>query len=107
MKNKIAKYALLALDVLIIVFAFLFAAKVRPGTKRIILTYYRSFVPFALIWLGSGLWGQKYSVKTISGGADYVKRIFKCNLIAIAFLFGLMYFFGRFYYVWIAGYNDS
>jgi len=98
MKNKIAKYALFALDLLIIVFAFLFAAKVRPGTKRIILTYYRSFVPFALIWLGSGLWGQKYNVKTISGGADYVKRIFKCNLIAIAFLFGLMYLFGKFYY---------
>jgi lipopolysaccharide/colanic/teichoic acid biosynthesis glycosyltransferase len=98
MKNKIAKYALFALDLLIIIFAFLFAAKVRPGTKRIILTYYRSFIPFAVIWLGSGLWGQKYTVKTISGGADYIKRIFKCNLIAVAFIFGLMYLLGKFYY---------
>jgi len=98
MKYKITKYALFILDIAIIVFAFLFAAKIRPGTKRIILTYYRSFVPFALVWIGSGVWGQKYSVKTIPSGVDFLRRIFKCNLVAITTVLGLMYFFGRFYY---------
>jgi hypothetical protein len=43
MKYKATKYALIVLDILIVIFAFLFAAKIRAGTRRILLTYYRSF----------------------------------------------------------------
>lgn len=98
MKYKITKYALFILDIAIVVFSFLFAAKVRPGTKRIILTYYRSFIPFILIWIGSGVWGFKYSIKSTCSGIDFAKRIFKCNLVAITAVLGLMYVFGKFYY---------
>jgi len=98
MKYKISKYSLFILDIAIVVFAFLFAAKIKPGTKRIILTYYRSFIPFLLIWIGSGVWGMKYSLKTIPSGMDYVRRIFKCNILAITAILTLMYIFGKFYY---------
>jgi hypothetical protein len=98
MKYKITKYSLFVLDIAIVVFAFLFAAKIHAGTKRIILTYYRSFIPFLFIWIGSGVWGEKYSVKTIHNAMEFVRRIFKCNIAAIAVVLGLMYFFGKFYY---------
>lgn len=98
MKYKITKYSLFILDIAIVVFAFLFAAKVRPGTKRIILNYYRSFMPFLLIWIGSGMWGEKFTVKTISNGMDFVRRIMKCNMVALVTVLGLMYFFGKFNY---------
>ncbi|MDY0151571.1 MAG: sugar transferase [Candidatus Cloacimonas sp.] len=98
MKYKVSKYSLFVLDIAIVVFAFLFAAKVRPGTKRIILTYYRSFIPFVLIWVGFGVWGEKFSLKSVTGGMDFVRRIFKCNILAITSVLGLMYIFGRFYY---------
>ncbi|MDD4309751.1 MAG: sugar transferase [Candidatus Cloacimonetes bacterium] len=98
MKHKITKSSLFILDIALVVFAFLFAAKIRSGTKGIILTYYRSFVPFLLIWIGSGVWGEKFSVKTISSGVDFVRRIFKCNLVAITAIFGLMFILGRFHY---------
>ncbi len=98
MKYKATKYALFALDIAIVVFAFLFAAKIRPGTKRIILHYYRSFIPFLIIWVGSGAWGEKFTLKTIHSATDFIRRIFKCNIFAIAIVLGLMYFFGKFNY---------
>ncbi len=98
MKYKITKYSLFILDIAIVVFAFLFAAKIRPGTKHIILTYYRSFIPFVIIWVGAGAWGEKFSISTIHNAMDFIRRIFKCNLSAIAVIMGLMYFFGKFYY---------
>ncbi|MDD3235857.1 MAG: sugar transferase [Candidatus Cloacimonetes bacterium] len=98
MKYKITKYLFFLLDIAIVVFAFLFAAKFRPGTKRIILTYYRSFIPFVIIWLGAGVWGGKYSLKSVNKAMGLVSNIFKCNVVAIAAVLGLMYFFGKFYY---------
>lgn len=98
MKYKLSKYTLFILDLAIITFAFLLAAKIKPGTLRIIQTYWRSFVPFTLIWLFTSVWGSKYSIKTVSSGIGYIKRIFACNSVAIAAILGLMYIFGKFYY---------
>jgi len=98
MKYKITKYSLFILDIAIVLFAFLFAAKIRPGSLRIVLRYYRSLIPFILIWIGSGVWGMKYSVKNVGSGMNYIRRIFKCNLLAIATVLALMYLLGKFYY---------
>lgn len=98
MKYKITKYSLLILNIAIVLFSFLFAAKIRPGTLRIIETYWRSFVPFAIVWIGSALWGQKYSLKDIKTGAEFIRRILKCNLLAILVVLLLMYVLGKFHY---------
>jgi lipopolysaccharide/colanic/teichoic acid biosynthesis glycosyltransferase len=98
MKYKISKYSLFVLDIAIVLFAFLFAAKVRAGTKRIILAYYRSFIPFLIIWVGSGVWGEKFSLKSVSNGMALVKKIFKCNIVSISLVLSLMFLFGHFHY---------
>ncbi len=98
MKSKITKYFLFILDIAIISFAFLFAAKVKPATLRVIETYWRSFVPFSMIWLGTSFWGQKYSLRSAANGSELLRRIFKCNILAILFVLLLMYVMGRFHY---------
>ncbi|HRY84403.1 MAG TPA: sugar transferase [Candidatus Cloacimonadota bacterium] len=98
MKYKISKYTLFILDITIVLFGFLFAAKIRPGTLQIIQKYHRSFVPFILIWIGSGVWGMKYSLRTAHSAMNYLKRIFLCNTVAITAILTLMYIFGKFYY---------
>lgn len=98
MKNKIAKYSLFVVNVAIVVFAFLFVAKIRTGTRVIIAHYWRSLIPFTLIWIGSGVWGLKYTLKTVTNGAEMAKRVLKCDVVATAFIFGLMYIFRQFHY---------
>jgi lipopolysaccharide/colanic/teichoic acid biosynthesis glycosyltransferase len=98
MKHKITKYSLFILDVVIVIASFLFIAKVRTGTRIILAKYWRSLIPFTLIWIGSGIWGLKYSVKAVANGAEMAKRIIKCNLVAVTIVFGLMYIFRKFYY---------
>jgi len=98
MKYRIVKYSFFILDIVFVLFAFLFAAKIRPGSMRIVLKYYRSLIPFLLIWIGSGVWGLKYSLKSAGSGMDYFRRILKCNLVAIVTVLALMYLMGKFYY---------
>lgn len=98
MKYRIVKYSFFILDILFVLFAFLFAAKIRPGSMRIVLKYYRSLVPFLIIWIGSGVWGLKFSLKSAGSGLDYIRRIFKCNLVAIVTVLAIMYLLGKFYY---------
>ena len=98
MKNKIAKYSLFVIDVAIVVFAFLFVAKIRTGTRVIIANYWRSLIPFTLIWIGSGIWGLKYTLRTVANGGEMVKRVLKCDVVAATFVFGLMYIFRQFHY---------
>jgi hypothetical protein len=98
MKYKATKYVLFILDILIVIFAFLFAAKIRAGTKRIIIAYYRSFIPFLIIWVGAGVWGGKFSIKSVSSAMDFISKIFRSNLLAITTVLGFMFLFGKFYY---------
>ena len=97
MKHKLTKYLLLLLDILIVIFAFLFIAKVSTGTRVILARYSRSLIPFTLIWISVSVLGGKYSFKTIRSGFDFVKRLFLCNTSAIAIILGLI-FFGKFHY---------
>ncbi|HCM16426.1 MAG TPA: hypothetical protein DHW79_10920, partial [Candidatus Cloacimonas sp.] len=98
MKSKIAKYSLFLLDLAIVLFSFLLVAKLRSGTRVIISNYWRSLIPFTLVWIGSGMWGLKYSLGSIDSGAELLKRIFKCNAVAILGIMILMYIFGKFHY---------
>jgi hypothetical protein len=88
MKNKIAKYSLFVIDVAIVVFAFLFVAKLRTGTRVIIANYWRSLIPFTLIWIGSGIWGLKYTLRTVANGGEMAKRVLKCDVVAATFEIG-------------------
>jgi hypothetical protein len=98
MKYKLSKWGLFIADILIVVFAFLFVAKIRTGTWVLIAKYWRSLIPFTIIWIGSGMWGLKYSFKPITNGTELLRRIFKCDVVAIAVLFVSMYVFKKFYY---------
>ncbi|PKN78878.1 MAG: hypothetical protein CVU48_06995 [Candidatus Cloacimonetes bacterium HGW-Cloacimonetes-1] len=98
MKYKIAQYSLLVFDFLFIIFAFLFVAWLKNGTKLIIIRYARSLIPFVLIWMGSSLWGGKYSVRTVENGSNFLKRILKCDVVAALVVFVLMYILNKFYY---------
>lgn len=98
MKQKLGKYGMFLLDIAIVLVAFLFVAKLRTGTRVIIARYWRSLIPFTIIWIGSGIWGLKYSIKTIGNGAELLKRLFKCDTVAILLLFIAMYVFGKFHY---------
>jgi len=98
MKYKISKWGLFIADILIVVFAFLFVAKIRTGTRIIIARYWRSLIPFTLIWIGSGIWGLKYTLRTVKDGTDLLRRIIKCDVVAVMLLFVAMYIFNRFYY---------
>lgn len=101
MKYKVTKYSLFILNIAIVVFSFLLVAKVRTGTRRILAPdsiYWRSLLPFIMIWIGAGIWGLKYTIKSVSSGAVLIKRILRCDILAVAVLFGLIYLFGKFYY---------
>ena len=98
MKYKITKYSLFLLNIAIVVFSFLFIAKIRTGTRVILANYWRSLIPFTLVWIGSGIWGLKYTIRTVANCSEMVKRILKCDIVAVAIIFGLMYIFRKFYY---------
>lgn len=100
MKYRLTKYFLLLLDIAIVVFAFLFVAKLRHGTRRILadFVYWRSLIAFTTIWIGTGIWGLKYTVRSMFNGAGVVRRIIKCDVFAVAIIFGLMYLLHQFHY---------
>lgn len=62
------------------------------------MNYWRALLPFLLIWIGFSMWGGKYSLRSIGSSADFLKRIFKCNMVSITFVMILMYIMGKFYY---------
>lgn len=98
MKRKIATISFVIIDILIIVFSFLFVAWFKAGTKIIVVKYARTLTAFGIIWLGVGLWGQKFSVKEKHTGRSFAFNMFKNDLIAIAIVFGIMVFLQKFYY---------
>ncbi len=100
MKYKSSKYLLLLLDVLIVVFAFLFVAKIRDGTRRILadFVWWRSLAAFAAIWILSSLLGGKYLIQHVSSGAKMLRQIVQCDALAVAIVFGVMYIFDQFHY---------
>lgn len=98
MKNRIAKYSLFLLDIGVVLFSFLLVAKLRSGTRVLIANYWRSLIPFILIWIGSGVWGLKFSLQSIANGSELIRRVLKCNAVAVLILFIVMYIFGKFHY---------
>lgn len=99
MKHKLTKISLFILNIAIVVVAFLFAAKFLKTRSRLaVINYWRPMIPFAVIWIGSGIWGLKYSLKTVNSGAEMARRVLKCDVVAAAIIFGLMFVFNLFHY---------
>lgn len=96
--RKLTKYFIFLLDILIIVFSFLVVAKFKTGTRAIIAHYWRSLIPYSLIWIASGVWGKKFAFTEMESGSDLMRRILKSNAAATLFLFILMFIFKKFHY---------
>ncbi|MFO7659626.1 MAG: sugar transferase [Candidatus Cloacimonadaceae bacterium] len=98
MKRKITRIAFIIIDIGIIVFSFLFVAWFRAGTKVIVMHYARTLVAFSVIWLLTGLWGQKFTIKLTHSGKSFAKNMLKADMLAIAVIFGLIVFLKLFHY---------
>jgi hypothetical protein len=98
MKRKLAQIGFIIIDIGIVIFSFLFVAWLRTGTKVYIAHYYQSIIAFGIIWLGVGLWGQKFSIKVIQNGKAFAKNMLKNDVWAIFIVFGLIVLFQKFYF---------
>ncbi len=98
MKRKITRIAFIIIDIGIIVFSFLFIAWFRAGTKVIVMHYARTLMAFCVIWLLTGLWGQKFTIKLTHSGKSFAMNMLKADMLAIAVIFGLIVFFKLFHY---------
>ena len=100
MKHKRFPAIFLLLDILLVVIAFLFAAKIKEGTRRILADFqwWRSLFAFTGIWIGVGILGRMYSLQKVGKASMLASQIVKCDLYAIAVVFGLMYIFNQFQY---------
>jgi len=93
-------YIFLLLDIILVLIAFLVAAKVKDGTRRILADFqwWRSLFAFTGIWIGVGILGGKYSLQKVGKASKLASQIVKCDIYAIAVVFGLMYIFNQFQY---------
>ena len=100
MKKSYNIFLFLILDILLVVLAFLFAAKIKEGTRRILADFqwWRSLFAFTGIWIGVGILGGKYSLQKVGKASKLASQIVKCDIYAIAVVFGLMYIFNQFQY---------
>ena len=100
MKHKNLPIVFLILDIILVVIAFLVAAKVKEGTRRILADFqwWRSLFAFTGIWIGVGILGGKYSLQKVGKASRLASQIVKCDIYAIAVVFGLMYIFNQFQY---------
>jgi lipopolysaccharide/colanic/teichoic acid biosynthesis glycosyltransferase len=98
MKRKLVQISFIIIDIGIIIFASLFVAWLREGTKIYIANYYRSICAFGAIWLGVGLWGQKFSIKLDHSGRSFAMNMLKNDMMAIVVVFSLILLFQKFYY---------
>ncbi|MFA6725338.1 MAG: hypothetical protein WCS13_01350, partial [Candidatus Cloacimonadaceae bacterium] len=100
MRKNHSTFLFLFLDILLVVIAFLFAAKVKEGTRRILsdFQWWRSLFAFTGIWIVVGILGGKYSLQKVGKASKLASQIIKCDIYAIAVIFGLMYIFDQFHY---------
>jgi lipopolysaccharide/colanic/teichoic acid biosynthesis glycosyltransferase len=100
MKYKWFRIILLLLDILIVVFSFLFVAKIRDGTRLILTNFiwWRSLIAFTAIWIICSFVGGKYQLKNVYGGAAFVRQIIGTDAFAVAIVFGMMFIFHQFHY---------
>ncbi len=85
MKKNHSTFLFLLLDILLVVIAFLFAAKVKDGTRRILVDFqwWRSLFAFTGIWIGVGILGGKYSLTKLGKVSKLATHIIKYNLYVI------------------------
>jgi len=98
MKRKDATILFIIIDIGIVIFSFLLFAWFRPRTINIVEKYANTLMVFGIIWLLTGLWGQKFSIKLKYSGRTFAMNILKCDLIAIAISFGLIVLLQKFYF---------
>ena len=101
MRKNHSTFLFLLLDILLVILAFLFAAKVKDGKRRILADFYwwRSLFAFKGIWIGVGILGGKNPLQKVGKVSNLAGQIIKCDIYAIAVVFGLMYIFNQFQYL--------
>jgi hypothetical protein len=77
-----------------------FTAKIKDGTRRILADFqwWRSLFAFTGIWIGVGILAGKYSWQKVWKASKLASQIVKCEIYAIAVVYGLMYIFNQFQY---------
>ncbi len=98
MKRKLTQIGFIIIDIGIIIFSFLFVAWFKMGTRIYIAHYYKSILAFGIIWLGVGLWGQKFSIKLKHNGKSFAINLMKNDMMAIVIVLALIVLFQKFYY---------
>ncbi len=98
MKKKVWYLLYLLLDIGIVLFAFAIVAWLRNGTRRVLVDYSKPVLGLSLAWVGAGFLGGKFSIKNKPRLRALWASIIKCDAIAIAVVFGAMFFFHRFQY---------
>jgi len=81
-KNKY-NFIFILINILQVVLAFLFAAKIKQGTRRILADFqwWRSLFAFTGIWIVVGILGGKYSLQKVDKASKLAGQIIKCDII--------------------------
>ncbi len=98
MKRQLTRVLFIIIDIGIIISSFLFIAWFKAGTKLIVVNYARTLLAFGAIWLGVGLWGQKFTIKQYQTGKSFAKNMLKTDLVTLAIIFALIVLFQLFHY---------
>lgn len=98
MRKKVWYLLYLILDIGIVLLAFAIVAWFRNGTRRVLVDYAKPVIGFSLAWVGAGLVGGKFLIKTKPRLKSLWSSIIKCDAIAVAVVFGAIFFFHRFEY---------
>jgi len=89
----------LLFDIITITIIFLFFIWIKPASLSTYLPeYYLPFLKFLGIWIISSLIFRKFDSSNRVNFTQHALPVFYSNVLALAILFGLMYFFGSFNY---------
>jgi lipopolysaccharide/colanic/teichoic acid biosynthesis glycosyltransferase len=99
MKKKYTYLIYLFIDIIFLIFSFLFFAKQKPGTvARIIPAYDTPFLWFSLFWLAMSILGNKYKTLVFANLSRKIAVILKNNFTIVALITISMFVFHTFSY---------
>lgn len=99
MKLKKRSYLFIFYDIIVITLSFLFFIWLKPATISFYLPRYtQPFIFFSLIWIGTSLIFNKYTLNDTKKVWSLFYNIIKINIFIFAIIAILIYLFQTFYY---------
>lgn len=93
MKKRIFSYSIFILDILILVFSFMFTAWTKPATYRVIEIYLLRFLIFLAFWLSVSFLFKKYSIRHKTDRNQLVFSIVRINIYITFIVFCIIFLF--------------